>query len=228
MVAELDNDKALWTVGSIGQRLEDYSTVIAPKPPSEFGTYAVVGWMQWFGEPTVARSSAADRMPGRFIGESLDSFGNPTSRLGLQSQEQSQEQHIRLGEDQLTTDTADLKMMEDALAKDTAAFEDTTQDCLAIQAKAAEFKNPTKSLSEELEVLAKAKNVISEKTDNSEYWDNRSVLSSRGGLAGDLIKSEHSIELAQLTSHVASAMHAEKGEAEESDHHTEQHVAATS
>ena len=30
MVAELDNDMALWTVGSIGQLLEDYSAVIAP------------------------------------------------------------------------------------------------------------------------------------------------------------------------------------------------------
>ena len=117
----------------------------------------------------------------------------------------------------MTTDTADLKMTEDALAKDTAAFEDTTQDCLAIKAKAAEFKNPTKSLSEKLEALAKAKAVISEKTGDAEYRDKRSVLSSRGSLARSLTKSEHSIELAQLTSHVASAMHAEKGEAEESE-----------
>ena len=61
------------------------------------------------------------------------------------------------------------------------------------------------------------KAVISEKTSDAEYRDNRSVLSSRGGVAGELIKSEHSIELAKLTSHVASAMHAEKGEAEESE-----------
>ena len=74
MVTELDNDMALWTVGGIGQRLEDNSAVIAPKPPSEFGTYAVVGWMQWFGVPTLARGPAADRMPGRLIGESLDRF----------------------------------------------------------------------------------------------------------------------------------------------------------
>ena len=53
---------------------------------------------------------------------------------------------------QLTTDTSDLKMTEDALAEDTAALEDTTQDC---QAKAADFEAPTKSLSEELEALAK-------------------------------------------------------------------------
>ena len=207
-VAELDNDMAPWTVG---QRLEDYSAVITPKPPSEVGTYAVVDWMQCFGVATLARGPAADRMPGRLIGESLDRFGNPTFRLGLQSQEQIQEQHTRLDEDQSTTDTTDLKMTEKTLAKDTAAFEDTTQDCLAIQAKVAEFKNPTKSLSEELG------GAISEKTGDTEYRDNRSVLSSRGALAGELIKSEHSIELVQFTSHVASAMHAEKGEAEESE-----------
>ena len=60
-------------------------------------------------------------------------------------------------------------MTEKTLAKDTAAFEDTTQDCMAIQAKVAEFKNPTKSLFEELEALAKAKAVISEKTGDVEY-----------------------------------------------------------
>ena len=218
MVAELDNDMALWTVGSIGQRLEDYSAVIATKPPSECGADAVVDWMQWSGVPILARGPAAARMPGRLTGESLNRLGKPTFRLGLQSQEQSEEQHIRLDEDQLTTDTTDLQMTEKTLAKDTAAFEDTTQDYLVCQTKVADFDVHTnKSLSEELEALAKAKAVISEKTGDAEYRDNRSVLSSREGLAGELIKSEHSIELAQLTSHVASAMHAEKGEAEESE-----------
>ena len=166
----------------------------------------------------MARGPAAVRMPGRLTGESLNRLGKPTFRLGLQSQEQSQEQHIRLDEDQLTTDTTDLKTTEKTLAKDTTAFEDTTQDYLVCQTKVADFDVHTnKSLSEELEALAKAKDVISEKTGNAEYRDNRSVLSSREGLAGELIKSEHSIELAQLTSHVASAMHAEKGEAEESE-----------
>ena len=74
-------------------------------------------------------------------------------------------------------------MTEEALAEDTAALEDTMQDCLAIQTKVAEYKAYTnKSLSEELEALAKAKAVISEKTDNAEYRDNWSVLSSHGGL----------------------------------------------
>ena len=153
------------------------------------------------------------RMPGRLIGESLDRLGNPTFRLGLQSQEQSQEQHVRLDEEQLTTDTADLKMTEDALAKDTAALEDITQDCLVGQTKVADFEVYTnKNLSEELEVRAKAKAVILEKTRDSEYRDNRSVLSSRGSLSSSLTKSEHSIELVQLTSHVTSTVHAEKGE----------------
>ena len=100
-------------------------------------------------------------------------------------------------------------MTDDALAEDTAAFEDTTQDCLAIQAKVEDFEAYNKSLSEELEALAKAKAVISEKTGDAEYRDNRSVLSSRGGLAIELTKSENSIELAQLASRVDFEIHAE-------------------
>ena len=81
---------------------------------------------------------------------------------------------------QLTTDTADLKMTKDALAEDTTAFEDTTQDCLICQTKVSDFEVYTnKSLSEELEALVKANIFISEKTDDA---DNGSVLSSHGGL----------------------------------------------
>ena len=101
-------------------------------------------------------------------------------------------------------------MTEDALAEDTAAFEDTMQDCLAIQTKAADYDvHINKSLSEELEALAKTKAVISEKTGDAEFRDNRSVLSSRGGLAAELSKSENSIDLAQLASRVDSAIHAD-------------------
>ena len=126
---------------------------------------------------------------------------------------------------QLTADTADLKMTADALAEDTATLEDAKQDC---QAKAVEFEASVKSRSEELEVLAKAQTVISEKTGGAETFSygltqtsflqlSRSVLSSRGGLAKfgavrkirELAKSEHSLELAQLASRVAPAMHAE-------------------
>ena len=126
---------------------------------------------------------------------------------------------------QLTADTADLKMTADVLAEDTATLEEVKQDC---QAKAVEFEASVKSRSEELEALAKAQTVISEKTGGAETFSygltqtsflqlSRSVLSSRGGLAKfgavrkirELAKSEHSLELAQLASRVASAMHAE-------------------
>ena len=151
------------------------------------------------------------RIPGRLSGSSLDRLGNLTFRLVLQSQDQSQKQPIRLDEDedQWTTDITDLEMTEKILDEGTAAFEDTTQDCLVCQTKVVDFEIYNKSLSEELEVLAKAKDVISEKTDDSEYRDNRSMLSSSGGLAIELTKSENSIGLTQLASHVVFAMHAE-------------------
>ena len=99
---------------------------------------------------------------------------------------QNQEQPIRLDEDQLTTDTTDLKMTEKTFAEDTAAFEDITQDCLVCQIKVADFEAYNKSLSEELEVLAKAKDVTSEKTGDAEHRDNQSMLSSSGGLTIEL------------------------------------------
>ena len=55
----------------------------------------------------------------------------------------------------------------------------STQDCLVCQKKVADFEAYNKSLSEELEVLAKTKDVISEKTGDSEYRDN--VIERRFG-----------------------------------------------
>ena len=82
------------------------------------------------------------------------------------------------------------------------------QNCLAIQTKAADFDVHTnKSLSEELK--ARTKVVISEKTGDAEYWDNRSMVSLRGGLALELTKSENLIELAQFASRVDCAIHAD-------------------
>ena len=121
------------------------------------------------GVPILAGGPTAGRMSGRLIRESLDRLGNPTFRLGLHSQVQTQEQHIQLHEDQLDTDTADLKTKEEALAEDTAAFEDITQDCLVCQTKFVEFKAYNKSLSGGLETLAKAKAVIYEKTGDAEH-----------------------------------------------------------
>ena len=100
-------------------------------------------------------------------------------------------------------------MTEKILDEGTAAFEDTTQDCSVCQTKVVDFEIYNKILSEELGVLAKAKDVISEKTDDSEYRDNRSMLSSSGGLAIELIKSEKSIGLTQLPSRIDFEMHAE-------------------
>ena len=129
---------------------------------------------------------------------------------------------------QLTTDTADLKMKEDALAEDTAAIEDTTRVC---QVKAVEYETATDGRSEELDAYAKAGAVISQKTGGAESFSygltqtsflrlSRPVLSPSGGLTKfeavwktkELAKKEHSFELAQLASRVASEMHAETGE----------------
>ena len=128
----------------------DSLSVITLKPPCELGDDTLVG-----------------RIPGRLARESLDRLGSLVFRLVLQSQDQSQKQLSRLDEDedQWTTDITDLEMTERILDEDTAVFEDTMQDCLAIQTKAADFDVHTnKNLSEELEALAKAKAVISEKT----------------------------------------------------------------
>ena len=129
---------------------------------------------------------------------------------------------------QLTTDTEDLKTTEDDLAEDTAALEDTTRVC---QAKTVEFETATDGRSEESDVYAKAREVISQKTGGAESFNygltrtsflqlSRSMLSSRGGRtkfealwkAKELAKSEHSLELAQLASRVVSGMHAETGD----------------
>ena len=68
---------------------------------------------------------------------------------------------------QLITDTADLKMTEDALAEDTAAPEDTMRVC---QAKAVELETATNGRSEELDAYAKARAVISQKTGGAETF----------------------------------------------------------
>ena len=54
--------------------------------------------------------------------------------------------------------------------------EDATQDCSATPAKGADFEAYNKILSEEWEVLTKAKDMISEETDDSEYRDNPLVV----------------------------------------------------
>ena len=68
---------------------------------------------------------------------------------------------------ELTTDTAGLKMTEDALAEDTAELADATRDC---QVKAAELETATESRSEELVALAKARTMISEQTSGAQSF----------------------------------------------------------
>ena len=51
--------------------------------------------------------------------------------------------------------------------------------------------------------------MISETTDDDEYGNNWSVLSSHGGLVREVITSENSIELVQIASRLDSAMHDE-------------------
>ena len=112
----------------------DSLSVITLMPPSEFGTDTVVG-----------------RIPGRLAREVTGQAREPYIRMTLQIQDQ----HIGLDdEDQLDTDTLDLKMTE------------KTQCKIAWQSrqKPADFDVHTnKSLSEELEALVKAKAVISER-----------------------------------------------------------------
>ena len=126
---------------------------------------------------------------------------------------------------QLTTDTEDLKMTEDDLAEDTAALEDTVRDC---QTKAVEFETATNGRSGELDAYAKARAVISQKTGGAESFSHgftqtsflqlsRSVRLPSGGLTKfeavwktkELAKRGRSLELAQLASRVAPAMHVE-------------------
>ena len=123
MVAELCNGMALW-IPDTTERQEDNSAVAkaitvtavaldtkafmvvaadllslrALNPPREFGSNAMMSWMQRFGAHIDTGGPAAvylatslkqvRRMPGRLIGESLDRLGNPVFRLNLQTQEQ--------------------------------------------------------------------------------------------------------------------------------------------
>jgi len=80
----------------------DPLALVVARPPSEFGADIVVGSMQrfgvpmWLGGPSAAYMATSlkqvRRMPGRLIGETVDSEGRPAYRLTLQTREQ----HIRM------------------------------------------------------------------------------------------------------------------------------------
>ena len=215
MVAELDYDTAPSRIlDTIGQRLEATgakaatATAVALDTKARAAQGTVVQLKSELAQSQQSRTETkvlhaiAFKTPSDF-GADTAAVRMPGRLMGLQVQEQ----HVRPDKDQLTTDTADLKMTKEAFAEDTTAFEDTTQDCQVCQTKVSDFEIYTnKSLSEELEALMKAKILISEKTDDADNW---SVLSSHGGLVGELIKSENSIELVQIASRIDSEMHDE-------------------
>merc|ERR1719246_44172 len=117
------------------------------------------------------------------------------------------------GEKQSTAE-GDLAVSKKDLAVDTSARATLHHDCMT---KATNFAAETKSRGEELKALAAAKKIIKEATTSFAQvsFVQISELSTSSDLAKyevvrfvrDLARKEHSTVLAQLASHMASAMH---------------------
>merc|ERR1712194_28629 len=111
------------------------------------------------------------------------------------------------------TAEGDLEVTKKDLAEDVAAKATLHHDCMT---KATNFAAETKSRGEELKALAAAKKIIKEATSFAEVsFVQVSELSTSSDLAKyevvrfvrDLARKEHSTVLAQLASHMSSAMH---------------------
>jgi len=113
----------------------------------------------------------------------------------------------------------DLRVTSKALAADEETKGSLHQTCMS---RAQDFEVETKSRAEELNALAQAKSMIKEATGAAASFlqVDRSRLSSREELANfeavrvvrDLARKQQSLELAQLASRMAAAMHSEGGD----------------
>ena len=150
MVAELDNDTApsriLDTIGQKTSGGQLYSSQgcysdcsgVGHKGPSSTGNSCstVVQLKSELAQSQQSRTEA--KVLHAIALKPPSDFGADTAAVRMRGRLmglQVQEQHVRPDKDQLTTDTADLKMMEEALAEDTTAFEDITQDCMFARQK---------------------------------------------------------------------------------------------